>query len=248
MGREFAVLRGIGLGAGLMYFFDPVLGRRRQAWLRDKFLRLSHQFSRAFDMTARDLGHRVQGLAAETKGMLSLETVGDDVLVNRIRSKIGHYVSHPRALHIESHAGTVTLSGPVLQREVSGLLWAIARVRGVKDVVNYLEAHEHPGDIPELQGEGRRGASCLHSEWSPPARLLACSVGAVLLSNWLARRRPLDSALGVAGAGLLLRGLTNLELGRALQRTGSTRHVEYPQALAADLPSRTTPRRWESEF
>src|SRR5687768_7198497 len=36
MNKGIALLGGLGLGAGLMYFFDPALGRRRRVVARDQ--------------------------------------------------------------------------------------------------------------------------------------------------------------------------------------------------------------------
>jgi hypothetical protein len=39
------ILVGLGLGAGAMYFFDPVVGRRRRSIARDKLLSLARESS-----------------------------------------------------------------------------------------------------------------------------------------------------------------------------------------------------------
>jgi len=38
MGRAIAMIKGLGLGAWLMYLFDPDLGHRRRALLRDQLV------------------------------------------------------------------------------------------------------------------------------------------------------------------------------------------------------------------
>jgi hypothetical protein len=40
--RSFAFLKGIGIGAGALYFFDPVVGARRRSLLRDYFVSSIH--------------------------------------------------------------------------------------------------------------------------------------------------------------------------------------------------------------
>jgi hypothetical protein len=59
--------------------------------------------------------------------------------------------------------------------EVSELLNAVERVRGVRDIVNNLEEHSEPGNVPSLQGRRsqRRTRSDL-SQWSPSAKLATC--------------------------------------------------------------------------
>jgi hypothetical protein len=54
------MLTSIGVGAGLMYFLDPVQGRRR-ALVRDKVVSGLAQSGDLLDKAARDLGHRAWG-------------------------------------------------------------------------------------------------------------------------------------------------------------------------------------------
>jgi hypothetical protein len=64
MNRAIALLTGAGLGAGLMFFLDPRRGRQRQAHVRDKMIRMSHQVQDARDTVVRDARNRLRGLAA----------------------------------------------------------------------------------------------------------------------------------------------------------------------------------------
>jgi hypothetical protein len=58
------MLRGflttVGLGAGLMYLFDPQLGRRRRALLKDRIQTLPHDVARMTWGSSRDRKNRVQ--------------------------------------------------------------------------------------------------------------------------------------------------------------------------------------------
>ncbi len=58
------MLAGMGLGAGLMYAFDPRMGRRRRTLARDKMVRTAHQVQDAADVVARDMKNRARGLAS----------------------------------------------------------------------------------------------------------------------------------------------------------------------------------------
>jgi len=64
MNRTTSLLTGAGLGAGLMYFLDPKRGRQRQARIRDRMTRLSHDIAEARDTVTRDVRNRMRGLAA----------------------------------------------------------------------------------------------------------------------------------------------------------------------------------------
>jgi osmotically-inducible protein OsmY len=74
------------------------------------------------------------------------------VLEARVRSAIGRVVSNPGVVTVSASGATITLSGPVLQDEVQELVRTARRVRGVAQVENRLTVHEHPGDVPDLQG------------------------------------------------------------------------------------------------
>jgi len=65
MARLSTLLKTAGLGAGLMYFFDPDRGRQRRAWLEDKIKHLTNEMVDGVDSTMRDLSNRMQGMAAE---------------------------------------------------------------------------------------------------------------------------------------------------------------------------------------
>ena len=152
MNRGLSLIGGVGLGAGLMYFFDPQLGRRRRAVLRDRLTSLLRQTGGVVCDRARDLRNRGSGLLAEARSRLAPEEVSDDVLVERVRSQVGRVVSHPRALDVRAEGGRVVLSGPVLADEVEDLLCCVESVRGVRGVENRLDVRREAGNVPALQG------------------------------------------------------------------------------------------------
>src|SRR3982750_4159873 len=143
MNRELTLLAGgIGLGAALMYLLDPDRGRRRRALVRDQLASVVNKTPDAMATTARDLSNRARGLAAEARSMFSSEEVTDEVLIARVRSKLGRVVSHPHAIEVAVDQGHVRLSGPILADEVDDLLSCVGSVPGVAEVENRLEAHE----------------------------------------------------------------------------------------------------------
>ena len=177
MREELTLLGGIGLGAALMYMLDPERGNRRRALVRDKLVSAAHKTSDGLGATARDLHNRAFGLAAESRSMFNRAETTDEVLVERVRSKMGRIVSHPSSIEVAASDGRVTLRGPILAREVDDLLSCISNVSGVAEVDNQLEVHEQPGDIPGLQGAGRQRPGdrfeLMQENWSPTARVLA---------------------------------------------------------------------------
>ncbi|HKA36483.1 MAG TPA: YtxH domain-containing protein [Thermoanaerobaculia bacterium] len=66
-GRTAALLGGLGVGAALMYIFDPSRGARRRAVARDKALKYARVAGERFGKKSRDLKNRARGLAAEIR-------------------------------------------------------------------------------------------------------------------------------------------------------------------------------------
>jgi hypothetical protein len=182
MERRGSVLTGLGVGAGLMYLLDPTGGRRRRAVVRDRLTHGIRSASHAAGTTSRDVAHRATGLAARLRARARDEVVDDDILVERVRSRVGHVVAHPHAIEIKVRDGAVTLRGGILERELPRLVRAVGRVRGVRDVVNHLQLHTEADDAPALQGErtsANAGRGIMRREWSPRARFATGTVLAV---------------------------------------------------------------------
>ncbi len=219
MSKTLTLVRGAGLGAALMYFFDPVSGRRRRALVRDQVVHLTHALSDALDATTEDLENRAAGLLAEARDLVSPIPVDDAVLVERVRARVGRLLCHPGSIDVTAANGTVTLSGPVLRSEVERLLLGVSAVRGVRQVENHLAVYDQPDDVPGLQGAchpAGEPAGFLEGYWPPTARLLVSLAGGALLQKGLPRRGLLGAALTLAGLGLLARGLTNVSPWRLL--------------------------------
>ncbi len=218
MGRVLTTIGNVGLGAGLMYLLDPRLGSRRRALLRDKLASLANHTTDAIDTISCDLGHRLHGWAARAREQLYPAPTTDEVLVERVRAHIGRDISHPGAIFVTAENGTVTLGGPILASEVDRLLDQVRTVPGVRDVVNRLEVHDQPGDVPGLQGYAHREArfELLQTNWSPTARFFVGAAGAGL-AIYGARRGGLAGGLtGLVGLGLFGRALTNLPFRRLI--------------------------------
>lgn len=169
-------------GAGLMYLLDPDGGRRRRAQVRDRLVSAAHRTGDAMDSTSRDVTNRARGVVAELRGRLSNVHVGDDVLRERVRARIGTVVGHPSAIEVSVADGSVTLRGPVLADEVDRLMRRVRGVSGVREAINQLDIHDEPGTVPALQGRPRARRDgevfdLLQARWSPAARLFAGLAG-----------------------------------------------------------------------
>jgi uncharacterized membrane protein len=249
MNKGLAIIVGAGVGAGLMYFYDPQMGRRRRALTRDQLISLKHQIDDAVDVTTRDLTNRAVGLWAEMRSGITSNGAGDAVLAERVRSQLGGLVSHPSAIEVRAEQGRVILSGPILRDEIDGLLHGVASVRGVRDVKSRLQVHDTPGDVPALQGQRTRRLSgqqwdVMQVHWSPATRLLMAAAGGAMATFGAGRRDTFGGALTLTGLTLLTRTLTNMELKRMLG-VGAGRHaISIQKTINLNAPVDRVFRLW----
>jgi osmotically-inducible protein OsmY len=152
MDRKWTLASGIGLGAALMYLLDPDRGRRRRALLRDRAVHVFHKTADGLCYASRGVAQSAEAVSARTRSLLTQSWVSDEVLVERVRSRIGHVVSHPGAIEVTAEDGRVILAGQILAGEVEELLASVSRVPGVTDIENRIEVHEEAGHVPALQG------------------------------------------------------------------------------------------------
>ena len=241
MKNSWAMITGAGLGAGLMYLYDPVMGKRRRALARDKFVRARHEIDDALDVTTRDVTNRTRGLWSEIMACFSSDGASDEVLAERVRSQLGGAVSHPSSIQVTAKQGRVTLSGPVLAHEVPPLLKRVSQVRGVTDVENRLELHDKPDNVPGLQGEPVRRLSgqqldVMQTYWSPTTRLLMGAAGGTLAVYGANRRDVGGTAISLIGLTLLARALTNVELRRLLGVGVGRRAIDIQKTINLNAP------------
>ncbi|MBW3543377.1 MAG: SRPBCC family protein [Planctomycetes bacterium] len=238
LGTTFS--KGLALGAGLMYWFDPDRGRRRRAGIRDAINHAVCSVECFVDRGLRDLWNRVEGLTHDAQALVTGDDADDRTLEERVRSKIGRYVSHPRAIDVSSHDGRIVLHGSVLADEVDDLVNAVASVRGVSAVEPQLDVYEQPGNVSSLQGGGGKAPGepidVMQENWSPATRLLAGAFGTGLMVNCLARRTPGAVLLGTLGFGLFLRGTTNLPTRRLTGIGAGRQAVSVRKAFHVEAP------------
>ncbi len=239
MKKGLTWIGAVGLGTGLMYFFDPARGKRRRAHIRDK---AAHELNKASDIiqkTSRDASNRARGIVAKAESLFSCEVVSDETLEARVRSKLGRVVSHPKAIEVKTNQGRVTLSGPVLETEADRLLDCVSSVKGVTKVENNLEAHEKVGDVPALQGGRPRPGgrfALLKTNWSPTTRLVTGAAGCALALYGSRRRDALGATTGAFGFGLLARAVTNMEMARLTGIGTGRRGINIQKTLSIDAP------------
>jgi hypothetical protein len=242
MTRMRLFLDGLALGAGLMYFFDPVKGRTRRARVRDKFAHLQHEAEHQASIVQRDLTNRAQGWWARLGAMIfPPRPVSDETLEARIRARIGHLVPHPRSVEIRCRGGHVSLRGRVLPQEAETLLHHVPRVPGVLEVDSQLEIID---ESSEELGQGDlhppRAAARLRRNWPPAVRFLVGATSAASYAYGTVRRDRVCKLLGLAGLGLLACEVSGIleELQQQPTESGEPRKRPADEPAAADEPIR----------
>ena len=119
-------------GVATMYYLDPQAGRRRRAMARDKSAAVGHDVKEAARSKTKRAVDHARGAAARTRAQLANEFVDDDVLRDRVRSKLGHLVDAP--IDVEVHDGRVVLIGNLTARGFDELINIISTLPGVQNV------------------------------------------------------------------------------------------------------------------
>jgi uncharacterized membrane protein len=237
MNKIVKVISAAGVGAGLMYLFDPDRGTRRRALLRNKAEHATKIATDAAGKTRRDVRNHLLGAVAEFESLFRSAEATDEVLEARVRSKMGRVVSHPHAIDVKVTDGLVTLRGPILIEELHPFLDAVIAVGGVKNIENRLEVHESAGDVPALQGGRRREGEHIgpfKTNWSPTTRLIATATGGALAIYGLKRRGLTGSIASALGITVVTRALTNLETRRLVGIDGDVREIDIEKTINVD--------------
>jgi hypothetical protein len=152
------LVAGAGLGASVMYFLDPISGKRRRGLVRNQLIRLQHKAGDRAAARLRDFRNRAFGTVAKFRGALcdSQATLPDDVLIDRVRSQMGRHTTHASALEVSAHDGVVSLRGPILAEEVDCLIDAVRQISGVEDVEEALDVYKSPAGVSAFQVRGPR--------------------------------------------------------------------------------------------
>lgn len=226
------------VGAASMYFADPDRGRRRRALVRDKTVGTWNDLTSVLDQARRDVSNRAEGALSTVRSVFEDHRAIDPVLVQRVRSRIGHLVSHPHAIDVQAQDGRIVLSGPILGAEVDSALRAAWTVPGVKEVINRLESHENSEGVAGLQGGAPRQlrSEIMQQNWTPALRVGAGGAGlGLILCSFRYHGIP-RMTTRLAGMTLLARAVANKELrdiggmkdNPALVHFNKTVHIHAP--------------------
>ena len=235
-----ALAAGAFAGINAMYFFDPERGRRRRALARDKTFHLLRESERTFDRGVRDFANRVQGAVCQTAGVLIPRLVPDEILVERVRTRLGRLLTHPGAVEVKVEQGRVTLSGVALTHEMPRLVPAIRCMPGVMSVDNRIAAYNRANHVHALQGEHHVVVpefELLRDRWQPATRFAVGTAGAAIALYGFQRRGLLGALLGFLGGSMVARTAINRPLGEVtgLQRSAPGFTLQKTALLHAPL-------------
>ena len=140
--RIARLVGGALAGGVIVYFFDSYRGKLRRSRLGDQGRHLaalvrnapsSRPLKRCLSLSGRGLG-----LLAGLRTMCTPEEVADDILVDRVRAKLGHVSPHMGQIQVSVHEGVVTLHGSLPKVEREPLVSTASKVPGVRGVVEQL--------------------------------------------------------------------------------------------------------------
>lgn len=231
------LLIGAALGGAAMYLLDPDKGRRRRALIRDQGVKAMSNVRDMIDAASRDLANRGAGVGGRTRSLFWRRKATDDVLVERVRAKMGRYVSHPHSIEVTASDGQVVLSGAILRHEHMGLLAGVRAVPGVMDILDQLTVYDSAEGVSELQGGRPRPGERMElfqENWAPGTRLIAGTAGTTLALYALRGGLP-GLLLGAAGALILLRSTMNKPL-RELAGMGGRKGIDIQKTININAP------------
>lgn len=214
------LLIAMALGATGAFMLDPQQGRRRRALLRDRMVRGIREGREFRDAAAKDLRARAQGVAAQLRALRG-GPVADDVLVARVRARLGRYVAHPRAILVTVRGGIATLTGDILAAEHPRLIGALRSVSGMADVEDHLDVHTSSQGVSALQGGAivsGEPPELLQSRWAPGTRAVIGGAAALLALYGVLRGGIRGVAALAGGAALLARARANRPLQELMRR------------------------------
>jgi len=136
------LIAAAGIGAGLVYFFDPDGGVRRRAEARDRLRAFFHRRGRALEGLAGSARSKAFGLVQKAKHRREQPKgeLDDVTLAQKVESTIFRDLDATKGqINVNAEDGVVVLRGQVERPELIGELEERSRrVQGVTGVENLL--------------------------------------------------------------------------------------------------------------
>lgn len=138
MNRIARIAAAFAAGAAVMYYLDPLTGRRRRALVRDRGLAVSHDAGRFVRAKSHRAADQARGMLARARSALVDAPVDDDRLHERIRARLGRVVAHPGQVNVDVNHGYVVLRGRASPGEIDALNQTLSDMRGVCGIDNRI--------------------------------------------------------------------------------------------------------------
>jgi len=239
-------VRGALVGAGLVYWLDPISGRRRRVTTRQRLRHTVQLVRRDAGAAVRDLSHRTTGLIAHVRRRVNPQPVDDVTLKARVQARVGRATSHPGSLQVACRNGRVELAGVVLKREMAELIRAVHRVPGVEEVVNCLETRDEAAHMPgaEPSGSGHTALAPVNhapldgllDQESPALRLLSAVAGLALFAHGRRRHGVVGGVSEMVGLGVFGYSLSAQTFERFSVLEGRRRGIGLRKTINVDAP------------
>jgi osmotically-inducible protein OsmY len=137
-----SIAAGAALGLAMMYLFDPDRGKRRRTEMLDRTGKKIRRVRRDVSGKVEDVLRRGTGAIRDATSGLGFcqESVADDILRERVRSRLGHLMDHADQVETQVRDGIVTLQGMLLSGDRSSLIRDLERIPGVRGIEDLLSA------------------------------------------------------------------------------------------------------------
>lgn len=229
-------LLGLCTGAAASVLARSEFGQRRRAAMARSGKELFEKAAQRGKKALEDSEHRLIGLAAQWFGKTNKEQPLDRVLEERIRSRMGRIVSHPRKIHVVCDHGVAILWGIALEDEIFRLIEAVERIPGVTEVVDHLDMAT-PEQLPAAHTDSLKAArNEIRLNWSPSRRLMVGATGAALAVHGLRRKDRLGTVLAVLGAGMVVRSSMKNHLRATFALGESSPGFELEKTIRINAP------------
>jgi uncharacterized membrane protein len=222
---------GVGAAGAGYYFFDPADGRKRRSKLMKTTRKFVANAKHETVKSLKDAEHHLLGGMACCVSRLRSEEATDEVIVERVRSRMGRVVAHPHPIKVVSDQGIVTLWGPVAKHELLPLLYKVKATSGVKEIRNHLTTYR-PQE-KEIQAQSKKPGEI---KWSPYKRLLIGVAGATAAVYGLYKKNFFGRALAFAGVGAMAGSTMKRNISSSLAFGECSQGFELEQTINVNAP------------
>lgn len=230
----FFSMLGAGAAGFSVYLLDPKDGQKRRSRLIKGTKKVVATAKHEAEKSLKDAQHHFVGGIACLSARLRAEEATDEVIVERVRSRMGRVVAHPHPVKVVSDQGIVTLWGPVARHELLPLLYKVKATPGVKEIRNHLTAYDpKEQEFHASRMESRKSGGITSS---PFQRLLIGAAGATAAIYGLYRKNAFGRALAIAGAGAMAGSTINKNISSSLALSDCSQGFEVEQTINVNAP------------